>query len=423
MLRRLEHICRGVLQREGERPLQTQTLDDLPVHSEKVRQIIIPVLIHQIQSRIVQRIVHVGILTKPSIFRLKQINQIALLIFVFYVWIQHRILTKTPVWRIFCLYPRISQLITEREILVNVLQFQTQAQTFTTGLLHHARRVVVVHLHRITDVIISAVQPKGMLVCHRHLVQRLVQPISIHAFLNIFQTPVVSILHHHLIIRAATIIIILFQVHVIQPCQHFQLQLLLRITQIIVAQIRHIERHVPVVADCHLPAGRRIRRNDHHAIRSTGTVNCRRCRILQQSDTCHPIRVHIKYFFCCCLKAIHNKDRHIRVTAILITHTADASSSTDLKLRNRIRIRTQQIVFHLHKRRVNILQRRQDVLVASRLQLLRRNGAGCTRKTVLRLVKIPCHHHILQFCRIFFHHHVDFRAGSHFHFLCFHPYH
>ena len=123
----LKHVSGGVLQREGERPLQTQTLDDLPVHSEKVRQIIIPVLIHQIQSRIVQRIVHVGILTQPSIFRLKQINQIALLIFVFYVWIQHRILTKTPVWRIFCLYPRISQLITEREILVNVLQFQSQA--------------------------------------------------------------------------------------------------------------------------------------------------------------------------------------------------------------------------------------------------------------------------------------------------------
>ena len=87
MLCRFKYICRCILQSKRKRPFQTQALYNLPIHSEKVRQVIVSVLIHQIQSRIVQRIVHVGILTKPSIFRLKQINQIALLIFVFYIGI------------------------------------------------------------------------------------------------------------------------------------------------------------------------------------------------------------------------------------------------------------------------------------------------------------------------------------------------
>ncbi len=275
MLERFINVRLAVIHTQRQVGFQFQALDNIILHSKIIQKTIAGRLVFGRQYGIIQLILHLlGMIPQIIITILIQ-NPFDITIFIIriVIWIIAQIRTEISIRRIYGFQMVERSVIRKLQIFQIVLQPDASPVIVTFRTFHYACLIGIVKVKRITEHFIPAFCRDGMFVSDTDLFHGNSQPIHIISHFHQFQLLIISI---QIIIRPPR-----SGRRSIQSCPQLILQLFLRIHQIIIGKVRHLEIDTSVIRQLQFACFRNNGLYDNHTIGGTRTVNSRSGSIFQ----------------------------------------------------------------------------------------------------------------------------------------------
>ena len=356
----------------------------MPVHVKVVGERGIIALVLRVELGIIERIIDWVCIVRTLIPQ--YLLQVTIGIVRSEVWFQSDIIGERAVWRIFRGIAVIVQLITEHHILIGVRQGGIDVEGVTRRLFHNTSDIVVAQSHDVTYLGVTTFQGDRVLLTDASA-QRLGEPVSIHTRLN-------GIIH-----RLIEFVGCLRTFHclpaIILMVSFLPVKLFLGIHHIVASEVWSLDVEVTIIGDTHLTTLRANGLNDNDTITCLATIDGLGCGILQDSDTLDAVHIQIINLLDGCLEAIKDEERLILVTFI-IALDIEGSLATHLYVWHIVWVGTHIEIVGYLKGRVEVLQTREQVLVAHIQEFILGESSGRTRKAFLSAFKHTCHNNIIQ---------------------------
>ena len=288
----------------------------------------------------------------------------------------------------------------EEELVLAVGELEGRIEAITTGAAHDSLILAVPQSEAVSGVVVASVdidvmvlrQPDAKWLGHPVGVDPAGDLLADGGILQLLFVPLLGIVVGE------------------DPGKALILQLLLRVQQVVVGEVRYGAPDGPIVPQLELTALHRACRDDDDTGRALGSVECGGGGVAEDGDGLDVVHIHIEDEVRGDDRPIDHEDRHIGLAL-------KGGSPADIQLRLRIGVGAHQGVVYRDDTGDEGLDALHDALGPHGHHLLLIDRGGGAGEAILALCLKSGHHHLLEELGVFLHHHGDVIPRLDLHFL------